>query len=165
MTELTNFSHRFRRWKIQYQGEGRMIFAEALLLVCRWQPSCLYPHRAEGGSCNISSSSCKDINPILRTDSMCLNSNKPLYNIIKTLGKILKHLVSKNYFYYVQSSSVTQSCPTLCDPKDGSPPGSPVPGILQARILEWVAISSSRGSSRSRGKTHISCIGRRILYH
>ena len=34
-----------------------------------------------------------------------------------------------------------QSCPTLCDPKDGSPPGSPVPGILQARILEWVAIS------------------------
>ena len=40
-----------------------------------------------------------------------------------------------------------QSCPTLCDPIDGSPPGSPVPGILQARILEWVAISSSRGSS------------------
>ena len=36
-----------------------------------------------------------------------------------------------------------QSCPTLCDPIDGSPPGSPVPGILQARTLEWVAISSS----------------------
>ena len=36
-----------------------------------------------------------------------------------------------------------QSCPTLCDPIDGSPPGSPIPGILQARILEWVAISSS----------------------
>ena len=36
-----------------------------------------------------------------------------------------------------------QSCPTLCDPVDGSPPGSPVPGILQARTLEWVAISSS----------------------
>ena len=35
-----------------------------------------------------------------------------------------------------------QSCPTLCDPIDGSPPGSPVPGILQARILEWVAISN-----------------------
>ena len=33
-----------------------------------------------------------------------------------------------------------QSCPTLCDPRDGSPPGSPVPGILQARTLEWVAI-------------------------
>ena len=36
-----------------------------------------------------------------------------------------------------------QSCPTLCDPRDGSPPGSPVPGILQTRILEWVAISFS----------------------
>ena len=36
-----------------------------------------------------------------------------------------------------------QSCPTLCDPIDGSPPGSPVPGILQERTLEWVAISFS----------------------
>ena len=36
-----------------------------------------------------------------------------------------------------------QSCPTLCDPTDGSPPGSPVPGVLQARTLEWVAISFS----------------------
>ena len=36
-----------------------------------------------------------------------------------------------------------QSCPTLCDPIDGSPPGSPVPGILQARTLKWVAISFS----------------------
>ena len=36
-----------------------------------------------------------------------------------------------------------QSCPTLCDPIDGSPPGFPIPGILQARTLEWVAISFS----------------------
>ena len=36
-----------------------------------------------------------------------------------------------------------QSCPTLCDPTDGSPPGSPIPGILQARTLEWVTISFS----------------------
>ena len=36
-----------------------------------------------------------------------------------------------------------QSCPTLCDPIDGSPPGSPVPGILQAKTLEWIAISFS----------------------
>ena len=43
---------------------------------------------------------------------------------------------------------VTQSCPTLCDPTDCSPPGSSVHGILQARILEWVAMPSSRGSSR-----------------
>ena len=39
-----------------------------------------------------------------------------------------------------------QSCPTLCDPGDGSPPGSPIPGILQAGTLEWVAISFSGGA-------------------
>ena len=39
-----------------------------------------------------------------------------------------------------------QSCPTLCDPRDGNPSGSPVPGILQARTLEWVAISFSKVS-------------------
>ena len=44
---------------------------------------------------------------------------------------------------WTQFSSVAQSCPTLCDRADSSPPGSPVPGILQARILEWVAISFS----------------------
>ena len=40
-------------------------------------------------------------------------------------------------------AKLLQSCPTLCGPRDGSPPGSPVPGILQARTLEWVAISFS----------------------
>ena len=58
-----------------------------------------------------------------------------------------------------------QACPTLCDPMDCGPPGSSVPGILQARILEWVAIASSRGSSCPRDGTHVSCIGRQILYH
>ena len=42
-----------------------------------------------------------------------------------------------------------QSCPTLCDPKDGSPPGSPIPGILQARVLEWVAIAFSVSNASS----------------
>ena len=46
------------------------------------------------------------------------------------------------------SAKSLQSCPTLCDPIDGSPPRSPVPGILQARILEWVAISSSNAWKR-----------------
>ena len=45
--------------------------------------------------------------------------------------------------YAATAAKSLQSCPTLCDPIDGSPPGSPVPGILQARILEWVAISFS----------------------
>ena len=45
--------------------------------------------------------------------------------------------------FYIYHAKSLQSCPTLCDPIDGSPPGSPVPGILQARTLEWVAISFS----------------------
>ena len=50
---------------------------------------------------------------------------------------------SRWYSRNVAAAKSLQSCPTLCDPIDGSPPGSPVPGILQARILEWVAISFS----------------------
>ena len=53
---------------------------------------------------------------------------------------------------------VTQLCPTLCDPMDCSPPGSSVHGIFQARVLEWIAISSSRGSSQPRDWTCISCV-------
>ena len=53
----------------------------------------------------------------------------------------------------------------LCDPMDCSSPGSSHHGISQARILEWVAISLSGGSSWPRGWTLVSCIGRRILYH
>ena len=54
-------------------------------------------------------------------------------------------------------------CPTLCDPKDCSPPGSCVHGLIQARVLEWVAMLFSRGSSHRRDETQISCIGRQIL--
>ena len=63
---------------------------------------------------------------------------------------------------------IAQSCPTLYDPKDCSPPGSSVHGASQARILEQVAISFSRGSSRPRKQTHlscISCIAKWILHH
>ena len=68
----------------------------------------------------------------------------------------------------VHACSVTQSCLTFCDAIDCSPLGSSVHGILQARILEWVAIFSSTGSSRPRDQTCISCvscIGRWILYY
>ena len=51
---------------------------------------------------------------------------------------------------------VTQSCLTLCDPMDCNPPGSSVHGILKARILEWVAISFSKGSSHPRDHYHVS---------
>ena len=51
-----------------------------------------------------------------------------------------------------------QSCPTLCDPIDGSPPGFPVPGILQARILEWVAISFSNAWKWKVKVKSLSCV-------
>ena len=60
-----------------------------------------------------------------------------------------------------------QSCPTLCDPMDCSPPGSSVHGSFQARILEWVAISFSRGYSNPgiESMSHVFYIAREILYH
>ena len=46
--------------------------------------------------------------------------------------------------FHLFAAKSLQSCPTLCDPIDGSPPGSPVPGILQARTLEWVAMELNK---------------------
>ena len=57
-----------------------------------------------------------------------------------------------------RESEVAQLCPTLCDTMDGSLPGSSIHGIFQARVLEWVATSFSRGSSQPRDRTWISRI-------
>ena len=68
-------------------------------------------------------------------------------------------------FLLLQSQSeVAQSCPTLCDPMDCSPPGSSVHGVFQARTLEWVATSFSRGSSWLRGWTQVSSFLATIHY-
>ena len=67
----------------------------------------------------------------------------------RVMGREIKEGKQKRkslFLYLVPAAAAAkslQSCPTLCDPIDGSPPGSPVPGILQARTLEWVAISFS----------------------
>ena len=58
---------------------------------------------------------------------------------------------------------IAQLCPTLFDPVDCSPPGFSVHGKSQARILEWVAISSSRGSSQPRDRTRVSCSANRFF--
>ena len=78
-----------------------------------------------------------------------------IYNL-----KYVKHY-SKHFIYVkllVWGVLVAHLCPTLCDPMGRSPQGFSVRGILQARILEWVAISSSRGSSQPRDSTHNSCV-------
>ena len=66
-------------------------------------------------------------------------------DIAKFRVKLRKVGKTTRPFMYAAAAAAKsfQSCPTLCDPIDGSPPGSPVPGILQARTLEWVAISFS----------------------
>jgi len=63
----------------------------------------------------------------------------------------------------VVAVKVAQSCPTLCDPVDYNPPGNSVHGILQARILKWVAMPFSRGSSQPRDQTLVSCIAGRFF--
>ena len=76
-------------------------------------------------------------------------------------------LLEELHGYYVGVCLVTQSCLTLCDPVDCSPPGCSVHGISQAVILEWVAVPFSRGSSRPRDGTRVSCVScicRWILY-
>ena len=65
---------------------------------------------------------------------------------------------------YLMKVLVAQSCPTLCNPTDCSPPGSSVHGLFQARILEWVAISFSRGSSQPRNRTPVSKFSRLLIY-
>ena len=68
----------------------------------------------------------------------------------------------------VAHAKLLQLCPTLCNSVDCSPPGSSVHGLLQARIMEWVDFSFSRGSSQLRDQTHVSyvsCVGRWVLYH
>ena len=69
----------------------------------------------------------------------------------------------KHYIWLKVRVLVTQSCPTLCNPIDCSPPGSSIHGILQVRILEWISIPSSRGSSQTRDQTLVSCITGTLL--
>ena len=67
-------------------------------------------------------------------------------------------LTPKQYAHAAAAAKSLQPCPTLCDPIDGSPPGSPVPGILQARTLEWVAISFSNACKWKVKVMSLSCV-------
>ena len=96
-----------------------------------------------------------------------------IYRIVKSARRECKDEMVVFSDFIDKDSACThakspQLCPTLCDPMDCSPPGSSVHGILQARILEWVAIPFSRGSSQARDQTcvsYVSCIGRQALNH
>ena len=76
----------------------------------------------------------------MRQTKACLNAAGS--HLVETEKFMLCRGEKKDYSRPA-AAKLLQSCPTLCDPRDGSPPGSPVPGILQSRTLEWVAISFS----------------------
>ena len=78
---------------------------------------------------------------------------------------LLTHILLLQLSFLFVCLFFNKPCLTLCDPMDCSPPGSTVHGIFQAIILEWVAISSSRRYSWPRDQTHVSYIGKQILYH
>ena len=98
--------------------------------------------------------------PILLFSSISLHWSlrKPFLSLLAILWNSAFKWVSE-----VKWSEIAQSCPTLCNPMDYSLPGSSLHGILQARVLEWVAISFPRGSSWPRDQTWVSGIpGRRF---
>ena len=99
-----------------------------------------------------------------RSSKRLNNSPKLEEGSLGTLASQLQvwFLTSQCTLHFTRSVRA-QSCPTLCNP-DYSPPGFSVHRILWARILEWVAISFSRGSYWPRDWTQVSCIGRRIPY-
>ena len=79
------------------------------------------------------------------------------------VGSLLLRHLGNPYSCAESEVLVVQSCPTLCDPMDCSLPDSAIHGILQARILERVAIPFSRGSSQARYQTQVSCIAGRFF--
>ena len=93
----------------------------------------------------------------------CLLSLDLSFHLYKMRVMLTSEGRVKETCFLSKVSEVAQSCPTLCDPVDCSLPGSSVHGILQARVLEWAAISFSRGSSQPRDRTQVSRIaGRRF---
>ena len=85
--------------------------------------------------------------------------------ILKKKKKSISLKLGKDHYLILSQVKVlvAQSCPTLCNPMDCSPPGYTVHGIFQARILEWVPISFSRGSSQPRHRTWVSHIAGRFF--
>ena len=95
-----------------------------------------------------------------------IHSKQSRVSIVLKGSRILR-IVDEHWlqFEVTSWSEVAQSCPTLCNPMDCSLPDSSVHGIFQARTLEWIAMSFSRGSSQPRNQTQVSCIIGRRFYH
>ena len=116
-------------------------------------------------SINVKKHQAKSKNPMIKKkEKLCkLETKRNFCNLIQGICK--NPMKSESVNCSVVSYSLSQSCLTFCDPLDHSPPASSVHGILQARILEWVDIPFSRGSSWFRDQTCILYVDRQILYH
>ena len=98
------------------------------------------------GDCSHDIKRCLLLGKKVMTNQDCILKSRDI--TLPTKVHLVKTMVFPVVMYGCASAAAAaaksfQSCPTLCDPIDGSPPGSPIPGILQARTLEWVAISFS----------------------
>ena len=96
--------------------------------------------------------------------TLCSSSRLNLYvdHFIQSIWQLYisyHHNLHSFFFFFL----VSKSCPTLCDPMDYSLPGSSIHGILQARTLEWIAISFTRGSSQQKNWAWVSCISGRFF--
>ena len=102
-------------------------------------------------------------------DTVLIVSVLPLKLMTSMAPSAFKDRLQQSYWHFFPvCAKLFQSCCTLCDTMDWSPPGNSVYGILQVRILERVVMPSSRRSSWPRDWTHVSyvsCIGRWVLYH
>ena len=107
---------------------------------------------------------------ILKKNTQCsefvsLKSNFRIYSLLSRLPPSFPISITNSFWFICVCVCVlvAQSCPSLCNPVDCSPTGSSVHRFLQAKILEWVAISSSKGSSQPRDQTQVFCIAGRFF--
>ena len=84
-------------------------------------------------------------------------------SLVTSVGRKSKRVGICVYIQLIHFAVVAQLCPSLCNPMDCGPPGSSVCGILQSRILEWVAVPSPKGSSQPRDQTLVSCVAGRFF--
>ena len=148
------------------QGEGDCFWHQGPVgLLNNLQRKGLPPHNKELPSPNVNSTKAErcllpQINRIPAAISR--TPNHPIWNKYLPPPWPGSYLITQVHLscvcVYVCVCLVAQSCPTLCNPMDCSPPGSSVYGILQARTLKWVPIPFSRGSSQPRGRTWVSCM-------
>ena len=135
------------------------IQTEAMVLPGYWayQPSELtYAIRSPGFPTAHSPCRPSTCHPLQSSEPISYNKSLHTYTFIYRNINIISNI---NLIYiYAAAAKLLQSCPTLCDPIDGSPLGSPIPGILQARTLEWVAISFSNAWKWKMKVRLLSCI-------